>query len=134
MGNRLTKNSTSYSYDDANQLTSAGGTTYGYDNNGNQTSRGADAFTWDHEDRLTRATVAGATTTYAYNGDGLRMSKTTAGVTTSYTWDVAAGLPVILQAGTNTYRLPPRPRLDGKSGRRRRRSWHEDSARNLPDL
>jgi RHS repeat-associated protein len=31
------------------------------------------------------------------------MSRTTGGNTTSYTWDVAAGLPVILQDGTNTY-------------------------------
>ena len=38
-----------------------------------------------------------------YNGDGLRMSHTVSGQQTSYTWDVAAGLPVVLQDGTNTY-------------------------------
>ena len=32
-----------------------------------------------------------------YNGDGLRMSQTTGGVTTSYIWDVAAGIPLLLQ-------------------------------------
>jgi hypothetical protein len=31
------------------------------------------------------------------------MSSTVGANTTSYVWDVAAGLPVILQDGTNTY-------------------------------
>ncbi len=31
------------------------------------------------------------------------MSHTVSGVTTTYTWDVAAGLPVVLQDGANTY-------------------------------
>jgi YD repeat-containing protein len=58
-------------------MTSAGGVSYGYDNNGNQTSRGAsDTFSWDAEDRLTSATVSSMTTTFAYNGDGLRESRT----------------------------------------------------------
>ena len=35
--------------------------------------------------------------TYTYNGDGLRVSKTENGITTSYVWDVAAPLPVVLQ-------------------------------------
>jgi hypothetical protein len=42
-------------------------------------------------------------TGFAYCGDGLRHSKTTGGATTAYTWDVAAGLPVVLQDGTHTY-------------------------------
>jgi RHS repeat-associated protein len=44
-----------------------------------------------------------ATTTQAYRSDGLRHSRTAAGVTTTYTWDVSAGLPVVLQDGANTY-------------------------------
>jgi RHS repeat-associated protein len=47
--------------------------------------------------------IGGNTSTYAYNGDGLRMSRTAGGATTNYVWDVAAGLPVVLQDGTNTY-------------------------------
>ncbi|MGH3656208.1 MAG: RHS repeat-associated core domain-containing protein, partial [Micromonosporaceae bacterium] len=39
-------------------------------------------------------------TTYAYNGDGLRMSRSTAGATTSFTWDLAQGLPLPLSEGT----------------------------------
>jgi YD repeat-containing protein len=50
-----------------------------------------------HENRLTEAVIGGNTSTYAYNGDGLRASQTIGGNAVSYTWDVAAGLPVILQ-------------------------------------
>jgi RHS repeat-associated protein len=48
--------------------------------------------------------------TYAHNGDGLRVSRTSGGSTTNYTWDLpadrqawAVGLPVVLQDGTRTY-------------------------------
>jgi RHS repeat-associated protein len=95
-----------YAYDAGDRLTSvtAGATTtYTYDANGNQTGRGSDTFTWDAEDRLTGATVSGASASYAYRGDGLRHSKTVAGATTTYTWDVFAALPVVLQDGATTY-------------------------------
>ena len=42
-------------------------------------------------------------TSYQYSADGLRQSKTEGGVTTTYTWDVNASLPVILQDGSQTY-------------------------------
>ena len=100
---RLTRNATAYTYDDADQMLTAGGVSYGYDDNGNQTSRGADTFTYDHENRLTQAVIAGVTSSSSYNGDGLRMSHTVDATTASYTWDVAAGLPVVLQDGTGTY-------------------------------
>jgi YD repeat-containing protein len=103
VGNRLSKNSTAYTYDAAEQMRAAGGVSYGYDANGNQTSRGTDTFSYDHENRLTGEVIGGATSIYTYNGDGLRVSRTAGGVTTSYTWDVASGLPVVLQDGTNTY-------------------------------
>jgi RHS repeat-associated protein len=74
-----------------------------YDERGNQTDRGPDDFTWDHENRMTGLTIGSTTASYAYNGDALRMSSTVGANTTSYVWDVAAGLPVILQDGTNTY-------------------------------
>jgi len=50
--------------------------------------------------------IGGNTSTYAYNGDGLRASRTAGGTTASYTWDVGSGLPVILQetaGGQTTY-------------------------------
>jgi RHS repeat-associated protein len=115
VGNRLTEAqggattsyaTTSYAYDAADRLTSVtagAATAYAWDANGNQTGRGGDAFTWDAEDRLTGATGGGASASYAYRGDGLRHSKTVAGATTAYTWDVAAAPPVVLQDGQDTY-------------------------------
>ena len=103
-GNRLTKNATSYAYDAADQMTTAGGVSYGYDNNGNQTTRGSDTFTYDHENRLTQSVIGGATSSSIYNGDGLRMSHTVGAQTTTYTWDISAGPPVVLQtARTRTF-------------------------------
>ena len=58
-------------------------TNYTWDNNGDLTARGGDSFAWDYEDRMTSATVAGTTTTFAYRGDGIRESRTTGGVTTT---------------------------------------------------
>jgi RHS repeat-associated protein len=84
-------------------MLTAGGVLYGSDNNGNQASRGPDTFSYDHENRLYQTVIGGATSSSTYNGDGLRMSHTTGGVTTNYTWDVARGLSVVLQDGTNSY-------------------------------
>ncbi len=102
LGNRLTKNATSYTYDNADQLTAAGGTSYAYDANGNQVTRGGDTFTWDHENRLTQSVVGGVTSSSVYYGNGVRRSHTVNGVTTSYVYDVGGSLPLVLQDGTNT--------------------------------
>ena len=72
---------------------------YTWDNNGDLTNRGSDSFAWDYEDRMTSATVSSVITTFAYRGDGLRNSRTTGGVTTTFTWDIAGGLPVVLDDG-----------------------------------
>ncbi len=104
VGNRLTKNATAYTYDNADEMLTAGGVSYGYDANGNQTSRGTDTFAYDHENRLTQSVIAGVSGTYIYSGDGLRVSRNIGGTSVSYTWDVVAGLPVILQDSPgNTY-------------------------------
>ena len=47
--------------------------------------------------------IGGQTSSSVYNGDGLRVSHTVGGTTANYVWDVAAGLPAVLQDGTNTY-------------------------------
>ena len=103
VGNRLTRNATAYTYDDADQMLTAGGVSYGYDANGNQTSRGSDTFTYDHENRLAQSVIGVVTSSSVYNGDGLRMSHTEGVTTTSYTWDVVAGLPIVVQDDDNTY-------------------------------
>ena len=78
-------------------MTAAGAVSYGYDANGNQTSRDTDIFIYDHENRLTNSTTGGVNGVYAYNGDGLRMSRSIGGTAVSYTWDVTLPLPVVLQ-------------------------------------
>ena len=94
---------TSYSYDAADKLTAVtppGGGAVGntYDANGSQLTRGSDSFSWDANNRLLSATVSGTTTTMTYNGDGLRMSRTTGSTTTSFVWDVSR--QVVLDDGT----------------------------------
>lgn len=94
---------TTYAYDDAERLTTvtppspASPVTYSWDDNGNLTARGTDTFEWDYEDRMVEAEVDSVVTTFEYRGDGLRDSATVGMNTTTYTWDIAAGLPVVLQ-------------------------------------
>ena len=76
---------------------------YQLDNVGNRTQRvnqqGTHSYAYDNLYRLTAATVGGTATTFAYRGDGLRNSRTMRGVTTTFTWDIAGGLPVVLDDG-----------------------------------
>ncbi len=72
---------------------------YHWDDNGNLVERGADTFVWDYEDRMVEATVNSVTSTYAYRGDGLRNSRTVGMTTTQFTWEINAGLPVVLDDG-----------------------------------
>jgi RHS repeat-associated protein len=96
---------TTYTYDDADRLTSVDppgsppAVSYTWDDNGSLTARGGDSFAWDYEERMTSATVNSVTTTFAYRGDGLRDSRTTGMATTTFTWDIAAGLPVVIDDG-----------------------------------
>jgi RHS repeat-associated protein len=97
-GNRLTKTdnlasqTTTYTYDAANQLTSsqtgASTTNYTYDAAGNQVSDGTVTNTWDDENRRTKADLGGGqVVTMTYNGTGLRVKKEEPATTTKYVWD-----------------------------------------------
>ena len=46
---------------------------------------------------------AGASTTYSYDGDGLRTTRTTAAGTQEFTWDTSRSLPLLLNDGTTSY-------------------------------
>lgn len=100
VGNRLTEDSqlsvTSYQYDAANRLTSAGGVAYTFDANGNLLSDGVNTYAYDSANRL--ISVNG-TESYTYNGLGDRLTQN--GV--QYTLDLNAGLTQVLDDGTNTY-------------------------------
>ncbi|MGE0598407.1 MAG: hypothetical protein AB7J35_01105 [Dehalococcoidia bacterium] len=108
-GNRtemdVSGDATTYAYDDADRITTvtppspASAISYTWDDNGNLTDRGSDSFDWDYEDRMVSATVNSVTTTFAYRGDGLRDSRTVGMATTTFTWDIAGGLPVVLDDG-----------------------------------
>ena len=96
---------TSYTYDDADRITEvqppspAPAIDYTWDDNGNLVERGSNTFEWDYEDRMVEATVNSVTSTFAYRGDGLRDSRTVGMTTTTFTWDINAGLPVVLDDG-----------------------------------
>lgn len=103
-------------YDSANELSSfaqpSGRTTsYSYDRQGNRTATTpptgpATSYAYDQASRLIGFSHAGASASYAYNGDGLRTQKTVNGTSTPFVWDTAEG-PLLLQAGTTSYLTGP---------------------------
>jgi RHS repeat-associated protein len=104
VGNRLSSGASTYVYDRADRITSAGASSVTVDTAGNMTVRGADTFAYDQAARLKTATVLATTETYAYDGDALRFSRQVgAGTPTRYVSDVNLGLPVILDDGTRKY-------------------------------
>ena len=113
-GDNLTQIGTStLTYDAANELKTlvqtASTTTFTYDTQGNLVKQKAPngtttKLTYDQANRLT---AYGTSATYTYNGDGLRMSKTVSGTAEAFTWDVAEGLPQLLQDGTTLYVYGP---------------------------
>jgi RHS repeat-associated protein len=136
----LTRDSTAYAYDAADNATSladgtgqsfdaanqlcwrkastptgsctsppSGATTYGYDSRGNRTTATPPSgpVTTLGYDQANRLTSYGTTATYAYDGDGIRASKTVSGSTTRFTWDEAASLPQLLLDGSTAYVYGP---------------------------
>ncbi|MFY9551761.1 MAG: RHS repeat-associated core domain-containing protein, partial [Thermoanaerobaculia bacterium] len=75
------------------RLTSDGSNSYTYDNNGNTMTRGATAFTWNAEDQMTGIT---GTSSYVYDYQGRRSSKTVGASTSTYLYD---GANLIQEAG-----------------------------------
>jgi RHS repeat-associated protein len=65
---------------------------------------GTRSLTYDQANRLT---AVGSGISYAYNGNGLRASKTVNGVTTAEVWNQAEALPELLQAGSTSYVYGP---------------------------
>ena len=107
LGNRLAKTAgatTSYSYDRADRITAAGALVTTVDADGNLVARGPDTFAFDGANRLTGATVAGASETYAYDGDGVRFTRQVgANQPIRSVTDLTATLPVTLDDGTRKY-------------------------------
>nr|WP_304981174.1 RHS repeat-associated core domain-containing protein [Alkalihalobacillus sp. AL-G] len=89
---------TSYTYNDADQLTTEGSTAYSYDANGNQTGKGTNTYSYDSENRLTQVTIKenGQTIDYTYNGDGEKVAKTVNGEIIEYVYDQGLSLSRLL--------------------------------------
>jgi RHS repeat-associated protein len=100
----------SYGYDAANSqlmsLQTSGSSTqtisYGYNPNGDRIAATGAVSTSDgynQADELISFTQGTTSASYRYDGDGLRASKTVGSSTEGYVWDMAEGMPVILQDG-----------------------------------
>jgi RHS repeat-associated protein len=75
-----------------------------YDAKGNQTQSGGFVFQYDAESRLITTNMLG--TSYGYDADGRRVTKTTSGVTTAYVYDVTGQLAAQYATGTGTAPCP----------------------------
>ena len=89
----------------ADATTSSSPISYTYDKQGNRTSisPSGGATTALGYDQANRLTSYGATATYSYNGDGLRMAKTVSGAATAFAWDTNGGIPLLLGDGDDFY-------------------------------
>jgi RHS repeat-associated protein len=104
VGNRVTMVSsagtTAYTYDDADQMLTAGTSTFQYDSNGNQVAKTTGSTTvrnsFDALNRLSAATGGGINSGYQYDGDGNRVGQTVPSGTYQYQNDTASALPVVL--------------------------------------
>ncbi|HXY73078.1 MAG TPA: RHS repeat-associated core domain-containing protein [Actinomycetota bacterium] len=112
-GNMQQMGSTSLTYDNANELQAAttGGqsSTFGYDADGERTSmlpQGGNQtdYAWDQAGRMTSA---GTDASYAYDGDGLRATKTLGAHTEPFVWDAQSPLPTLLQDGGTRFVYGP---------------------------
>ena len=85
-----------------NRLTNWGGQALTYDANGNLTYDGANTYVWDERNRL--VSIGGATSaTFTYDSFGRRVTKTIAGVQTTFVYD---GVNAVQQTtGSTAYSL-----------------------------
>jgi RHS repeat-associated protein len=103
---------TAQTFDAAHEMTHTGTSTVTDDTRGNLVSQvptsGSGAYVaYDQANRMTGFYLAGNFTSYVYNGDGLRTSKTTGASTSTFTWDTTAGIPLLLSDGSTSYLYGP---------------------------
>lgn len=86
-----------------------GKVSYTYDSQGNRVgmSTGSGSPTTLTFNQANQLTAFGTQASYAYDGDGLRTSKTVAGDKTEFTWDEVGSTPMMLADGTNFYVYGP---------------------------
>src|SRR5208283_3528407 len=93
-----------------NGMTGFGGATLSYDANGNLTSDGTNNYTWDARNHLTAITGAVAAS-FTYDAFGRRVSKTIAGTSTQFLYDILNPVQEI-QAGAPSANLLTGGRFD----------------------
>lgn len=98
VGNRLTEKrgseaTTTYTYNNADQLTASGPTAYAYDANGQQVAAGTRTFAWNAANEVASSTASGSTVAYSYDGDGARVRSVVGATTVNYQWDKNHVLP-----------------------------------------
>ena len=81
---------------------------YSYDTDGHQTQAGSSTFGFNVADQLTQTIIAGTTTSYGYDGDGKRLTSTSAGTTNNYLWDTNNSLPQLALEQTSSGSLTRR--------------------------
>lgn len=89
VNNGTTTITTTYNYDDANQLINLNGQAYTYDANGNMTSNGEKTFIYNEENRLVEVKDSSGVTiaSFTYDHTGKRVSMTSANGTIYYHYD-----------------------------------------------
>jgi RHS repeat-associated protein len=70
------------------------------------TSGSATTYSYNQVGQLTSVTGPGGTSSYTYDGDGLRATETVSGTTTTFVWDDASTAN-LLNDGTNSYLYGP---------------------------
>jgi RHS repeat-associated protein len=108
VGNRLSEvtevYTTTYSYDDANRLITAGEENYTWDNNGNLLADGVYTYTYSAANRLVAVEDGlSIVSKFAYNGLGDRVSQESGEETIYYKLDLAAGLTQVLADNDYAY-------------------------------
>ncbi|MDY7080360.1 MAG: RHS repeat-associated core domain-containing protein, partial [Chloroflexota bacterium] len=100
---------TTYTYDAANRLTSAGDVTYTWDDRGNLLSDGTFTYAYNGAGRMVRAESLTSTLVYTYTSaalsagtaDGLRVAQSVDGDVTTFAWDWASGVSEMLRDGAS---------------------------------
>lgn len=109
--NPTTVGTATQTFDAAGELKASGTTGYSFDAEGERTaatpaSGTATAYSYNQAGQLTSLTGPGGTSSYTYDGDGLRATKAVSGATTTFTWDDES-TPNLLTDGTNSYLYGP---------------------------
>jgi RHS repeat-associated protein len=92
-----------YTYDAADRMTSVNNVPYTWDNNGSLLNDGAHTFGYNAAGRMVTVTQTGLSVNYAYNGDGLRVTRSSSLAVTHYVWDAISSVPQLLLEGDTVY-------------------------------